>query len=209
MDGPQIRRPRLRPIGPAPMTLTKLTVARAQLVTALDMFVRNKDPVSIQCLACGGGEITEALAEGQGEESFVSFIISDQPHMDRKQIRKVKNQYWNAFKHATTHKGMAREDDELLAQFSDLNNDVALFLGWWDYIVIQKRLPIAAQVFQAWWFALNEDKVAPDADLSMVRTAFPDIRRQPRTEQKRRLRRSIEKYRNNREIISDPATEVD
>jgi hypothetical protein len=30
--------------------LTKIVVARAQLVTALDLFVRDKDPISIQCL---------------------------------------------------------------------------------------------------------------------------------------------------------------
>ena len=36
--------------------LTKIDVARAQLLTALDMLVSDKDPISIQCLACGGGE---------------------------------------------------------------------------------------------------------------------------------------------------------
>ena len=49
--------------------LTKIVVARAQLVTALDLFVRDKDPISIQCLACGGGEIIEALAEAHGEDA--------------------------------------------------------------------------------------------------------------------------------------------
>jgi hypothetical protein len=32
----------------------KCRIARSQLATALDLFLRDKDPVSVQCLACGG-----------------------------------------------------------------------------------------------------------------------------------------------------------
>jgi hypothetical protein len=192
----------------ATQRLTKIVVARAQLVMALDLFVRDKDPISIQCLACGGGEVVEGLAEVHGEEPFAMHILETQPDMDRKAIRRKRNQYWNAFKHFFDLKGLPREDEELLAQFSDINNDVALFIGWWDYMTVQKRLPVAAQVFQVWWYALNEETLSPDADLAVVRTAFQDIRQQPRAEQKRRLRRSIEKYRKDRELLADPATEV-
>jgi hypothetical protein len=188
--------------------LTKIAVAKAQLLTALDLFVRDKDPISIQCLACGGGEVVEGLAETHGEEPFAMHILTIQPDMDRKAIRRKRNQYWNAFKHFFDLKGLPREDEEMLAQFSDINNDVALFVGWWDYMTVQKRLPVAAQVFQVWWYALNEEKLAPDADLDVMRTAFPDIRQQPRAEQKRRLRRVIEKYRNSRDLLVDPATEA-
>ena len=188
--------------------LTKIMVARAQLVMALDLFVRDKDPISIQCLACGGGEVVEGLAETNGEEPFAMHILKTQPVMDRKAIRRKRNQYWNAFKHFFDLKGLPREDEELLAQFSDINNDVALFVGWWDYMTVRKRLPVAAQVFQVWWYALNEEKLSPNADLGRVRTAFPDIRQQPRAEQTRRLRRMIEKYRKSRELLADPATEA-
>ena len=102
--------------------------------------------------------------------------------MDRKAVRRLRNAYWNAFKHFSGFKGIEREDEELLARFSDINNDIALFIGRWDYMTVQKRLPVAAQVFQVWWYALNEEKLSPDADLGRVRTAFPDIRQQPRAE---------------------------
>src|SRR5262245_5016313 len=159
---------------------TKIMVARAQLVTALDLFVRDKDPISIQCLACGGGEVVEGLAEAQGEAPFAMHILKTQTDMDRKAVRWRRNQYWNELKHFFDTKGIEREDEELLARFSDINNDVALFVGWWDYMTVQKRLPVAGQVFQVWWYALNEEKLSPDADLGVVRTAFPDIRQQPR-----------------------------
>jgi hypothetical protein len=70
-----------------------------------------------------------------------------------------------------------------------------------------RRLPVAAQVFQVWWYALNEERLSPDADLGVVRTAFPDIVQQPRAEQKRRLRQMIEKHRKNRKLLADPATD--
>ena len=40
---------------------------------------------------------------------------------------------------------------------------IALFVGWWDYMTLQKRLPVAAQVFQVWWYALNEERLSLDA----------------------------------------------
>jgi hypothetical protein len=187
--------------------LTKILVARAQLVTALDLFVRDKDPISIQCLACGGGEVMQGLAEAHGEEPLALHILKTQPRLDRWAVRRIRNQYWNAFKHVSDRDGLAREDEELLERFDDTNNDAALFVGWWDYMTLVKRLPIAAQVFQIWWYALYEEKLSPDEDLHAIRSAFPDIIQQPRAEQKRRLRRSVEKYRNNRELLADPATE--
>jgi len=187
--------------------LTKIAVARAQLITALDLFVRDKDPISVQCLACGGGEVIEGLAETHGEEVFATHIMKTQPDMDRAAIRRLRNQYWNAFKHFFDLKQRPRDDEELLRQFNDTKNDVALYVGWSDYAVYQKKMPAAAQVFQVWWYALNEEKLSPTADLSVVRTAFPDIRQQDRPEQKRRLRRSVEKYRKDKKLLADPATE--
>ena len=50
--------------------LTKLDVARHQLGTAMDLFIRDRDPVAVQCLACGGAEMIEAVAELQKVEMF-------------------------------------------------------------------------------------------------------------------------------------------
>jgi hypothetical protein len=186
---------------------TKIDVARSQLVTGLDLFVRDKDPISVHCFACGGGEVVEGLAEAQAEQVFATHILQTQPDIDRGKIRKLRNVYWNAFKHFSDRSGSAREDEELLATFSDSKNDVALYIGWYDYGVLRKSMPVAAQVFQVWWYALNEDKLSDDADVGVIRTAFPDIVQQDRAEQKRRLRRKIEKCRDDKKLLADPATE--
>jgi hypothetical protein len=185
-----------------------MAVARAQLMTALDLFLRDKDPIAVHCLACGGGEIIEKVAEAQGNKVFATHIISTQPEMDRGKIKGLRNRYWNAFKHYSDFDGLPRDDEELFARFDDTVNDSSLFIGWWDYQSAAGKLPVAAQVFQVWYYAVYEEKLAPDADLRSIRKAFPYIRKQDRGEQKRRLRRSVEKYRNDRKLLADPLTEV-
>jgi len=43
---------------------------------------------------------------------------------------------------------------------------------------------------------------------AVIRQAFPGIMLADRVERKRRLRRAIEKYRDNKDILGDPRTEV-
>jgi hypothetical protein len=188
--------------------LTKISVARAQLVTALDLFVRDKDPISVHCLACGGGEVIEGIAKASGKEVFSTHVLETHPHMDRGAVRGARNQYWNAFKHFEDRKGLQREDEELLGRFGDTINDDSLYIGWWDYLSLQKRLPVITQVFQIWYYAIYEERLAPDTDVTPFRTVFPGIRAQDRGEQKRRLRRVIEKYRKDAKLLADPATET-
>ena len=73
--------------------LTKIVVARAQLVTALDLFVRDKDPNSIQCLACGGGEVIEALASqcgGSAKKNGTKLSPQhSQPEASRRKSRRL------------------------------------------------------------------------------------------------------------------------
>lgn len=62
-----------------------------------------------------------------------------------------------------------------MASFTDKANDVVLFLGWWDYLAITKRLPVEAQVFQAWWYGGNDKAMYPGEIREKVRMLFPNI----------------------------------
>jgi hypothetical protein len=190
------------------MKLSKLHVARHQLGTALDLFIRDRDPIAVQCLACGGSEIIERVAASQNIRTFSTHMLESVPDLDIAKLRRLQRQYWNAFKHMEDRSGNPREDDETLAAFNDSKNDAALFVGWWDYFNVTGRLPLPVQVFQIWWYALNEEKLAPGSDLDTIRELFPDISACDRREQKRKLRRAVEKYRNNAETLKDPRTEV-
>lgn len=188
----------------------KCKVARSQLATALDLFLRDKDPISVQCLACGGAEVIEAVAEHVGEQSFSTAVIERHPTgIDRQRIVKLRNQFWNAFKHLTARDGetLRLEDVELLSSFADHQNDAVLFWGWYDYMMVRRRLPIEVQIFQVWWYTVYEDKLSPWTDIEEIRRFFPDLLDKSRTEQKRRLRRAVEKYRSDKNLLGDPRTE--
>jgi hypothetical protein len=169
--------------------LTKLEVARRQLGTAFDLFIRDRDPVSVHSLACGAGEILDILAEQTGTEPFSTHILAARSDLDIVKIKHIRNQYWNAFKHATTHKGEPRDDAVLLNSFSDEQNDGALFTGWYDYAQVAGRLPISAQVFQVWYQVLAdaEKRMNPDVDMIGAHRVFPGLVELSRKDQKRRL----------------------
>jgi len=149
----------------------------------------------------------EAVAQLEKVEMFSTHILRTMPELNIVAVRNRQRVYWNAFKHMTTRGGEVRDDTATLAAFDDTANDAALFVGWWDYQMVTKKLPLPVQVFQVWWYALNEDKLTPGADTSTIRNVFPDIARDSRMEQKRRLRRAVEKYRNDKVVLSDPQTE--
>jgi hypothetical protein len=89
--------------------IDKIGVARAQLLTAMDLFLRDKDPISVHSLACGGGELIEGLAQASGREPFSTHILQTQPHLDQIKIRRLRNKYWNAFKHFYDLKGTSEK----------------------------------------------------------------------------------------------------
>lgn len=186
----------------------KIRVARAQLGTALDLFIRHKDPVSVQVLACGASELIEGLSEQADLPTLSTHIMANHPDIDMRRIRGLRNQYWNAFKHFYDSRyKAAREDEALIADFSDRSNDAVLFMAWGDYLRLVGRIPIEAQVLQIWFSATNEGKMAAGVDPTPWRSLFPGIEKDDRAEQKRRLREACEKYAKNREIKFHPKTE--
>jgi hypothetical protein len=189
---------------------TKIRIARAQLGTALELFIRDKDPISVQTLACGGSEIIEGLNQQADNPTLSTHILKNFPEIEFGKIKKLRNQYWNAIKHFYQQDGKtARNDDDLMADFTDKANDAVLFMGWLDYLLLKKRLPIEAQVFQVWWYATNPESMNPDIDPTPWQSVFPNIEGQSRQEQKRRLRIAVEKWRTDKNILGDPRTELE
>ncbi|MDI4237604.1 hypothetical protein OZ411_32850 [Bradyrhizobium sp. Arg237L] len=54
--------------------LTKLTVSRRLLGTAFELFLRDKDPVAIHCLASVGCEIIEGVARDLSDERLKAKV---------------------------------------------------------------------------------------------------------------------------------------
>jgi len=189
------------------MKLDKTEIARRQLGTALALFLEDSDPVSVHTLACAGCEIAEYLTRKAGEEPFSTHALLTFPDLNIDKIRQLQNQYWNAFKHAQTRGGIEREDSELLERFGDEVNDHTLFVGWHDYMLAVGALPIEAQIFQAWYFALYPEKSNPEVDTRIYRQLFPMLPSKFRADQKRALRQVISSFREDAEVMTHPKTD--
>ena len=189
------------------MKLDKTEIARRQLGTALAMFLEDSDPVSVNTLACAGCEIAEYLTRKAGEEPFSTHALLTFPDLNIDKIRQLQNQYWNAFKHAQTRGGIEREDSELLERFGDEVNDHTLFVGWHDYMLAVGALPMEAQIFQAWYFALYPEKSNPEVDTRIYRQLFPMLPSKFRADQKRALRQVISSFREDAEVMTHPKTD--
>ena len=192
------------------MDIDKVGIARRQLGTALGLFLRDQDPVSVQCLACGGAEVVEALAVHRGVTSFTNHILDQRQSLDLPRFRHLRGLYWNAFKHVFKPRSQElRDDEEIVQNFSDEKNDVALLIGWSDYATLTQRMPIATQVFQVWYFALNLEQLSPDVDQRPFYHYFPNLAQANRREQKRRLKRAVEKYEHDPELLKQSGTETE
>jgi hypothetical protein len=189
------------------MSLDKPAVARAQLGTALALFLQDLDPVSVHTLACAGGEIAEHLARKAGKPSFSLHALETFPDLTIKELKILRNQYWNAFKHATDLKGLERDDERLFERFGDDKNEGALFVGWYDYGLAVPNLPIEAQAFLAWFLALYPEKLNPNVDPDDYQTLFPNLRAMDGAARKEALRAAIASARNDPEIMTDPRTD--
>jgi hypothetical protein len=190
------------------MNLDKTEVARRHLGTSLSLFLDDLDPVSVHTLACAGCEIAEHLTRKAGAKPFSTHALATFPDLSIKEIRRLQNQYSNAFKHATTRAGVERADQELLAQFDDETNNHALLIGWYDYMLATGTLPVEAQVFHMWYFALYPDKLNPDADTGQYERVFPNLRAKSRAERKAMLRAVIRSSRDDVVIMHDPRTDA-
>lgn len=131
----------------------KIDIARAQLGTATALFIRDRDPISVHVLACGACELLEGVGQVSKLEVLSALITQLQPEMQLGKVVRLRNQYWNAMKHFyAADKRSVRADAELLADFSDIQNDTVIWEGWHDYQAITGRLPIEAQVLQVWYY---------------------------------------------------------
>lgn len=187
--------------------MDKAEVARRLLGTALDLFLRVRDPVAVHCLAMAGGEIAESLVEKGGGEPFKNHVLETFPDMNIKELRDIQRRYSNAFKHATDRQGKDREDESILTSFDGSVNDATLFIGWYDYGAGGFPRPIEAQVLEAWYLAKHPEKVNPDANVSGFDRVFPSLQALSPRRQHERLLDVIKKARKNGTVMSAAGTD--
>jgi hypothetical protein len=191
------------------MSHLKIESARRQLGTALALYLQDRDPVSVHCLANGGCELIEYYAEKSGAKPLTTIMLQSRPDLDIGKLRRIQREHWTAFKHPfNLHTKKEREDDELLHRFTDVENDHALFIGWYDYASAAGAMPIEAQVHQLWYFTLYPEKLDPKHDRKVYENYFPKLRIKPRLDQKKMLNDAINTARTDQSIRNDPRTDT-
>lgn len=184
----------------------KCDVARSQLSGALHLYIADADPIAVHCLACGGAEVAEGVAMLTGKSPFLESAM-EAIQLKKEEIRSARTKHWNPMKHLWNRSGNVRTGDLLLLQdFKDEYNDGVLFCGWHDYMLIAGALPLEAQVFQLWFWAMH-DVGDPGQDDEVIRNAFPGITQLSRPDQKALLRAVIKQWYDDPDLRADRRTE--
>ena len=148
------------------MALSFLEVARSQLLTAIDLFFRDQDPVSVHTLAGAAQEILEGLCREQRIDPLHEDVRASHPGKSSTELRAAFNLYRNAFKHVGRDAGEQRGHLEALGQFTDEANDFLLYVCVEDYLRLNRRAPIPMQVLQGWFCAVHSDRLGPGCEPS-------------------------------------------
>ena len=160
--------------------LTKLEVARRQLVTATRLFFEDEDSVSIYTLSHAAWEVVDSLCKHNNKIRFFDQMVRANK-MSEKELRKIAAFGKNFFKHAD------RDPDGVLTDFSDELNDHVMIAAGCDYGMLVNAQPIELQVFKLWYFAVYPEKIplpVGDAMLNAVQNIFPKINELDRAAQK-------------------------
>lgn len=185
-------------------TLTKSIVARRQLSTAIELLFSEGDPVSAYSLTANAWEVIDAMCVRGGVESMSSEAREYVPPGEELKRDYVNSPYRNFFKHAD------RDPDARLPPIPSDHLEGLIFLAVEDYIRLHRRSPVQFQVFQAWYLAMNPEKLdaaAYEDLLPKLRAAFPGIQVRPRSEQLEAGMRAIREAILDAGILGDVRTE--
>ena len=157
-----------------PQKLTKIDIAEAELKTAIRLFFEDTHPVPIYTLAAAAREILTTIGGRTGVRT-VLHNFADRKGISLQDAEKDIRRFVNFFKHAN------RDPAAVLENFSDLGNDILLWIASHDFGRVAGGMPIEAQVFEAWFYAITVKRVS-DGGLKWQRIVkrciqlFPGIR---------------------------------
>ncbi len=185
--------------------LTKVSVARRQLTTAIELFFANRDIVSIYSLAANAWEVIDELCRHAEVSSMSEQTRQNVP--DGKDLKRsyINSPYRNFFKHAEN------DAEAALEPIPTSQVESVLFLATEDYLRLNKRAPIQLQVFQVWYLAKYPEKLDPAVAGELATTiqkTLPDISIQTHVEQLARGADLLAQALCDPEILADPRTEA-
>ena len=186
------------------LPLTKTTVARQQLATAIELFFAGRDAVSIYSLAANAWEVVDALCIKTGVNSMSIQARGYVPSGKDLKRNYINSPHRNFFKHADN------DAEQILEPLKQSHVEGLLFLAVEDYIRLNRRSPIQMQVFQLWYLAKHPEKLDPVVAAELidnVQQAFPSLATLPHLNQLSRGAQMLEKASIDESLLADSRTE--
>jgi len=189
------------------MGLCPLVVARSQLLTAIDIFFNDRDPVSVHVLASNAREMLESLCRLAAVEPIAELFLRDHPNKPKKDVYATLNLYRNCFNRVGKTWEERKSEQAILNQFDDGKNEYLLYVCVENYVRLRGSSPFPMQVFHAWFYALHLDLLGPVYPRQKFRDLFPKISQMDRYQQKRAALGVIKHSFDDPQMLANPQTE--
>jgi hypothetical protein len=189
------------------MVLSPLVVARSQLLTAIDLFFNDSDPVSVHALAGNAREILESVCKLAAVEPITELLLRGHSNKPKKDIYAALNPYRNCFRHVGKTWEERRGEQEILNQFDDGKNEYLLYICVEDYLKLRGSSPLPMQVLHAWFCALHADLISCAYSRQKSVDLFPGLSQMSRYEQKRVALGLIRGSVDDPQVLANPQTE--
>jgi hypothetical protein len=166
----------------AVLKLTKIDVAEAHIIAAVNLYFHDEQLASAYCLASAAREILTTLGDKTGIETIL-HELSTSSELSLEIMIKKAHEFANFFKHAN-------RNPTAVLEFPESQLDVVLFIACHDFGRITGGMPVCAQVYEAFFWAQVFPRIqqAPHRYRQMILNSaqkFKGVRTASREEKKR------------------------
>lgn len=151
--------------------LSKISAARSQLETAIDLYFQEGDPVSIHALAANAREILSDLYQKSGAVPFLEECISLFIKKEKqREIRDLLRKTQNYIKHADL-------DTNKLYEFSSSETQFVIWEACELFKTLTKENPKPIFIYWFWFFMNHQDVLTHPQGKLLMRKAEEAYRR--------------------------------
>lgn len=134
------------------MDISKLDAAKRQLDTAISLYFKNADPVSIHTLTAAAHQILMDLAKIEDIKSFMKDTSIIRKGKEKEFLAMI-NEAENFFKHA-------ERDPKGLLKFNPEETEALLLDAVEMYMQVTKEMPEDMSIYRVWFLLKNPEIVS-------------------------------------------------
>jgi hypothetical protein len=160
-------------------SIDKKYAAACQIDTAIELFFRERDDVSIIALTYAAWHIIKDISKAQGKKTTRDYFVEGEAAQEKRDILRQTDALWNFLKHAKND-----EKDEF--QFLEGLSERLLFSVVCDFSMLWS-VSISMGIFRLWMLACRFDECSEIVGLDIYQKsilAFPAIKKKSAAYQK-------------------------